>query len=80
MSLIAFNFAADKGINLSQVTKHNQVTIKLKTNTGANILWKDKPTARNIVNSESFDNLSNVKRDPNNKPTGKALPKILGNS
>ena len=53
--------------------------IKLKNNTGAKILLNDKPTALNIVSSESLDNLSNVNSEPKSNPTGKAFPKILGN-
>ena len=46
--------------------------------TGYKILLKDNPIALKIVNSESLLSLSNVKSVPNNKPTGRALPRILG--
>lgn len=68
------------GISLSIVTKHIQVTIKLNTSTGLIILQKDKPTALNIVSSESLLNLSKVKSVPRSKPTGNALPRIFGSS
>ena len=60
--------------------KHRAVTIKLITKTGLKILENDIPTARKIVSSESLLSLSKVNNEPSNKPTGKAFPKILGNS
>ena len=61
------------------VTKHKIETNTLKNKTGLTILQKGRPTALNIVNSESLLNLSNVNNEPNNKPTGNALLKIKGN-
>ena len=50
----------------------------IKDRSGFKIRLKDIPTALKIVSSESLLSLSNVNKEPNNKPTGNALLKING--
>ena len=50
------------------------------TSTGAIILVNESPMPLKMLNSESFESLSNVKRDPSKMPTGIAFPSTFGSS